>query len=87
MNLEQNLKLSFSGAKTESKFKIESLLKDLLDKTYQNNKVVNSIISAKQISFWKFPADIIKQNIKFAIEDLTFRDSGHGKNTKLYLKG
>ena len=82
--MQQNLKLSFSSTKTESK--IKNLLDNLLDKAYQNDEILNSIITAKQEGLQKLPAKLIKQGIKLAIRDLTLRNSGCGESVRLYVK-
>ena len=81
---KQNSELSSSSTKMAGS-RIENLLEDLLDKAYQNNKVLNSIIAAKQAGFWKLPANLTtKQGIKLAMENLTL--GGSGRNTRLYVK-
>ena len=64
--------------------RIENLLEDLLDKAYQDDKAVNSIITAKQEGLWKLPASLTNQGIKLAMGDLTLQSSG--RNTRLYMK-
>ena len=49
LDMQQNLELSFSSTKVAGS-RIENSLKNLLDKTYQNN-IVNSIINAKRQGF------------------------------------
>ena len=86
LNLQQNLMQSSFNTKI-ARSKIENLLENLLDKVYQNDKVLNSIIAAKQASLWKLPANLItKQSIKLAIRDLTLKNSGRGRSVKLYVK-
>ena len=77
-NLEQ------SSLKTKTGLKIKNLLEDLLDKAYQSDEVVKSIIKAKQKDLQKLLADLTKQSIKLAIGDLTLR--GSGRSTRLYVK-
>ena len=64
----------------------ENLLDNLLDKAYQNDKVLNSIIAAKQAGFQKLPLNLTKQGIKLAIADLTLENSGRGESVRLYVK-
>ena len=81
---EQNSKLgSFSTEIAGSR--IENLLEDLLDKTYQSDGVLNSIIAAKRAGLWKLPTEITKQGIKLAMGDLTLQ--GSGRSTRLYVRG
>ena len=66
--------------------RIENSLEDLLDKAYQKDEIVDSIIAAKRAGLWKLPANLTtKQGIKLAMEDLTLR--GSGRSTRLYVKG
>ena len=82
-NSQQNLKLSSSSTKTGSE--VKSSLEDLLDKVYQANGVLNSIIAAKQAGLWKLPANLTtKQGIKLAIENFTLE--GSRRSTRLYVK-
>ena len=60
---KQNSEQSSSSTKM-ARSRIENSLENLLDKAYQNDKVPNSIIAAKQTGFWKLPAKITKQGIK-----------------------
>ena len=83
--LQQNLEQSSSSTKAGSEFKIENSLSKLLSKAYQDDKTVNSIIDAKRRGLRKLPADLTRQGIKFAIENLTLEDSG--RSTRLYVKG
>ena len=64
IEFKQNLEQSSSSTKTGSK--IKNLLEDLLDKAYQANEVMNSIIVAKQAGFQKLPSDLTKQGVKLA---------------------
>ena len=83
---EQNSKLGSFSTETESK--IKKLLKDLLHKTYQNDKVLNSIIDAKRAGLQKLPANLTtKQGIKLAMKDLTLKNSSRKGNVRLYVKG
>ena len=66
--------------------KIKFFLENLLDKTNQNNKILNSIIAGKQASLQKLAAELIKQGIKLAMRDLTLKDIGQGDSTRLYVK-
>ena len=63
--------------------RIKNLLEKLLDRTYKNNKVKN-IIAAKRKGFQRLPANLIKQDIKLAMEDLTLE--GSEGSTELYVK-
>ena len=65
--------------------RIENLLEKLLEKTYQNGKILNNIIAAKQAGLRKLPAEITKEGIKLAMGDLTLKSSG--RSTRLYVKG
>ena len=85
-NLQRNLETSSSSTEMAGS-RIENQLKDLLDKAYQNNKIVNSIITAKQAGLQKLPADLAKQGIKLAMRDLTLEGDNHVGGTKLYVKG
>ena len=67
--------------------RIEDSLEDLLDRAYQNVKVLDSIIAAKQAGLRRLPADLTKQGIKLAMRDLTLKDNGRGGSTRLYMKG
>ena len=81
--LEQILEQRSSSTKmAESRINIS--LEDLLDKAYQNDKIVNSIIDAKQQGLPKLPANLTKQGIKLAMEDLELK--GSGSSTRLYVK-
>ena len=82
--LEQILEQSSSSTKMAGS-KIKNSLEDLLDKSYQKDEIVNSIIAAKQSGLWKLPADLAKQGIKLAMGDLTF--AGSGRSTRLYVRG
>ncbi|MCJ1424864.1 hypothetical protein MMC29_002752, partial [Sticta canariensis] len=84
--VEDDAKQSSSSAKISSKIssEIENLLKSLLQKAYQDDPVVNNIIAAREQSLQKLPAELTKQGIKLAIEDLTVEDSGNGK--KLHVR-
>ena len=82
---EQNSRLNSSSTKMAGS-RIKNLLDDLLDKAYQNDEIVNSIIKAKQEGFWKLPADLIKQGLKLVMGDLTL-NSGPGDSTRLHVKG
>ena len=73
---------SFSSAKTG--FKIQKLLENLLQKAYKNDKVVNSIIAAKEQGLPKLSAKSAKQGIKLALRDLTVAIIGNSK--RLYVK-
>ena len=65
--------------------RIENSLKDLLDKAYQADRVLNSIIAAKQADFQKLSANLTaKQGIKLAMKNFTL--GGTGRNTRLYVK-
>ena len=56
---------------------MKSSLEDLLDKAYQANGVLNSIIAAKRAGLEKLPASLTtKQGIKLAIGDLTLEKVG-----------
>ena len=83
LELEQILEQSFSSTKMAGS-RIKNLLEDLIDKAYQDN-IVNNIIDAEWQGFWKLPADLTKQDIKFAIKNLTLK--GSWRSTKLYVKG
>ena len=83
---EQNSEQGFSSTKMAGS-RIEYSLENLLDKTYQNNEVPNSIIAAKQAGFWKLPAEITKQGIKLDMGDFTLKNSGGGGSVRLYIKG
>ena len=61
-------------------------LDDLLEHAYRVDKVVNSIITAKQAGLQKLPADLVKKGIKLAMGDLTLGDSGYESSTRLYVK-
>ena len=82
--LEQTLEQGFSSTEMAGS-RIENLLENLLDKAYQNDKVLNSIIAAKRAGLQKLPTDLAKQIIKFAMGDLTL--AGSGRSTRLYVKG
>ena len=82
--LEQILEQSSSSTKMAGS-KIKNSLEDLLDKSYQKDEIVNSIIAAKQSGLRKLPADLTKQGIKLAMGDLTLQ--GSGRSTRLYVKG
>ena len=84
--LEQISEQGSSSTKM-AKSRIDNSLEDLLDKAYQNNKIVNSIIDAKQQGLRKLPADLTKQGIKLAMGDLTLKNSGRGGSVRLYVKG
>ena len=76
-NLQQNSEInSFSSEMAGSR--IKNLLENLLDKAYQNDKVLNSIIAAKQTSLQKLPVELTRQSIKLAMEDLTLEDISRG---------
>ena len=65
--------------------RINNSLEDLLDKTYQKDKIMDSIIAAKQAGHRKLPANLTtKQGIKLAMGDLTIE--GNGSSTRLYVK-
>ena len=82
--LEQILEQSSSSTKMAGS-KIKNSLEDLLDKSYQKDEIVNSIIAAKQSGLRKLPADLTKQGIKLAMGDLTL--AGSGRSTRLYVRG
>ena len=81
--LEQNLEQSSSSTKMAGS-RIENSLEDLLDKAYQKDEIVNSIIAAKRAGFRKLLAELTRQGIKLAMKDLTLK--GSGRSTKLYMK-
>ena len=81
--LQQNSELSSSNTEMAGS-RIENSLEDLLDKAYQSDEIVKSIIKAKQEDLWKLPADLTKQGIKFAMGDLTLQ--GSERSTRLYVK-
>ena len=88
-NSQQNSEQSSSstemaGSRIENLL-IKNSLEDLLDKAYQKDKVLNSIIAAKRAGLQKLPAKINKQGIKLAMGDLTLK--GSGRSTRLYVKG
>ena len=72
-----------SSSTEMARSRIEDLLKDLLDKAYQNDEV-KSIITAKRKGLQRLPAGLTKQGIKLATGDLTLK--GSGRNTRLYVK-
>ena len=72
----------FSGA--EIGFRIQYLLKNLLQNAYQHDKIVKSLIAAKNQGFQKIPANLAKQGIKLAIGNLMVERSGISK--RLYLR-
>ena len=83
--LEQNSEQGSSSTKIAGS-RIVNSLGDLLDKTYQANGVLNSIIAAKRAGLRKLPADLTtKQGIKLAMGDLTIQ--GDRSSTRLYVKG
>ena len=84
LNPQHNLEQSFSSTKM-AKSRIKNSLEDLLDKAYQDN-IVNSIIDAKRQGLRKLSANLTKRGIKFAIGDLTLRNSGRGGSVRLYIK-
>ena len=86
LNVQQNLELSSSSTKMAGS-RIKNSLENLLDKTYQDNETVNSIIAAKRAGLQKLPADLAKQSIKLAIRDLTLRSDNRVGSTRLYVKG
>ena len=64
---EQNSELSSSNTKMV-RSRIRNSLENLLDKAYQADRVLNSIIAAKQTGFQKLPANLTtKQGIKLAM--------------------
>ena len=92
-NLHQHLELeqiseqgSSSTKMAGSRSRIKNSLKDHLDKAYQNDKVLNSIIDAKRQGLRKLPADLTKQGIKLSMGDLTLRNRGRGRSVRLYVK-
>ena len=84
--LEQNSEQNFSSTKMAGS-RTKNSLEDLLDKTYQNDKVLDSIIAAKQAGFWKLPTEITKQGIKLPMGDPTLKNSGRRDSVRLYVKG
>ena len=82
-NLQHNLEQGSSSTKMAGS-KIKNSLENLLDKAYQADKVLNSIIAAKQAGLRKLLAKITKQGIKLAIRNLTLKDSR--RSTKLYVR-
>ena len=82
-NLQQNSETSSSSTEIAGS-RIENSLEDLLNESYQNNEVANSIIAAKRAGLRKLPAEITKQSIKLAMEDLTLKSSE--RSTRLYVK-
>ena len=84
LDVQQNLELSSSNTEMAGS-RIENSLGNLLDKAYQSNEIVKTIIKAKQKDLQKLPADLTKQGIKLAMGDLTLQ--GSGRSTRLYVKG
>ena len=81
---EQNLELSSSSTGMAGS-RIKNSLEDLLNESYQNDKVANGIIAAKRAGLRKLPANLTtKQSIKLAMEDLTIK--GNRSRTRLYVK-
>ena len=80
VNLQHNSNLTpeqgFSSAKIG--FKVQKLLKNLLQKTYKNNKVVNNIIAAKEQGLWNLSMELTKRDIKLAIGNLMVESSDNG---------
>ena len=72
----------FSNAKINSN--IQHSLNELLQSTYQKNKVVNSLIAAKQHDQQKLPIKLTKRGIKLSMENLTISEN---KPKRLYMKG
>ena len=85
--LDQILEQSSSSTEMAGS-RIKNSLEDLLDKAYQADEVLNSIIAAKRAGLWKLPANLTtEQGIKLAMGDLTLEDTGRGGSTRLYVKG
>ena len=82
--LQQILEQGSSNTKM-ARSRIENSLEDLLDKAYQDNEAMNSIITAKRESLRKLPAGLTNQGIKLAMGDLTLQ--GSERSTRLYMKG
>ena len=81
--LDQISEQSSSSTETAGS-RIKNSLEDLLNKSYRNDEIANSIIAAKRAGLRKLPAEITKQDIKLAMGDLTLK--GSGKSTRLYVK-
>ena len=84
--LEQILEQGSSSTKMAGS-RINNSLKNLLDKAYQKDEIVDSIIAAKQAGFRKLLAELTNQGIKLAMRDLTLKNNGRGGSTRLYVKG
>ena len=82
---EQNSELSSFSTKM-ARSRIKNSLEDLLDKAYQSDGVLSSIIAAKQAGLRKLPSNLTKQGIKLAMRDLTLENTGREESVRLYVK-